>query len=611
MTDPDFEAWDAAQAEMTAHERVVEALERGGSRADEGRPDFWNCPAHEDRNPSLHVEDAPDRVLLHCFAGCSQEAVAGALGIGLGQLFNERATYTYTDADGTPVKSVKRLPGKKFVQTGDTAAVLLYRLPAVLRAVAEGRTVWLVEGEKDVHSLEVAGEVATTCSGGANAWHKVDVSPLYGAHVVAVLDADEAGQKWANQVLDTLDGQAASLTFRQAAHGKDVTDHLLVAGTDTLVEVTPAERTPHDLAVAGEVRRLRAQQEARAALAVEEARAGRLGGTGWSPVDLRDVLVGLRDGTIDRPAPTLGDFGDGCLFYAGRINGVHGDSTAGKTWTALVTAAQEIAKGETVVYVDLEDSAEGALARLVLDLGVEPDDVAKRLVYLRPDEPLTLVSTAALRALLAERRPSLVVVDSTGEALAQAGANPNADDEVARWFRTLPLLAVEAGAAVLLLDHATKAGDKELWPIGSQRKRAAITGAAYLQKVAAPFGRDQDGRAVLVCAKDRHGNYPLGHRVAALRVQGGVISLAPEGTAAADFGDKTNADKERVSRALEAAGRPLSGSAVETAAGGNKARVQAALAALVKDGCVTVATGERNAKMHTLVRPFHADGLLL
>jgi hypothetical protein len=38
------------------------------------------CPAHEDRNPSLSLCDSGDgKVLIHCHAGCSQEAVIAAL----------------------------------------------------------------------------------------------------------------------------------------------------------------------------------------------------------------------------------------------------------------------------------------------------------------------------------------------------------------------------------------------------------------------------------------------------------------------------------------------------------------------------------------------------
>ena len=37
------------------------------------------CPAHPDRSPSLSVSDKNGKILVHCFAGCSQESVIGAL----------------------------------------------------------------------------------------------------------------------------------------------------------------------------------------------------------------------------------------------------------------------------------------------------------------------------------------------------------------------------------------------------------------------------------------------------------------------------------------------------------------------------------------------------
>ena len=37
------------------------------------------CPAHDDRSPSLSVSEHDGRVLVHCFAGCSQADVIGAL----------------------------------------------------------------------------------------------------------------------------------------------------------------------------------------------------------------------------------------------------------------------------------------------------------------------------------------------------------------------------------------------------------------------------------------------------------------------------------------------------------------------------------------------------
>ena len=46
------------------------------------------CPAHEDRNNSLSVGTGEGgRVLLKCHAGCTTEAIVGALGLTLGDLF--------------------------------------------------------------------------------------------------------------------------------------------------------------------------------------------------------------------------------------------------------------------------------------------------------------------------------------------------------------------------------------------------------------------------------------------------------------------------------------------------------------------------------------------
>lgn len=48
------------------------------------------CPAHEDRSPSLSINEGDDgRVLLKCFAGCLNEAIVEALGIEQRDLFRE------------------------------------------------------------------------------------------------------------------------------------------------------------------------------------------------------------------------------------------------------------------------------------------------------------------------------------------------------------------------------------------------------------------------------------------------------------------------------------------------------------------------------------------
>ena len=48
------------------------------------------CPAHEDRTPSLSITPTADRVLVHCHAGCTPEAIVAALGRTLADLFIAR-----------------------------------------------------------------------------------------------------------------------------------------------------------------------------------------------------------------------------------------------------------------------------------------------------------------------------------------------------------------------------------------------------------------------------------------------------------------------------------------------------------------------------------------
>lgn len=55
-----------------------------------GRNGHWTacCPAHEDRSPSLAVTETDDgRILLKCFGGCSVQAIVGAIGMDMTDLF--------------------------------------------------------------------------------------------------------------------------------------------------------------------------------------------------------------------------------------------------------------------------------------------------------------------------------------------------------------------------------------------------------------------------------------------------------------------------------------------------------------------------------------------
>ncbi len=65
------------------------------------------CPAHEDRSPSLSIDEGDDgRVLLNCFAGCPNGAIVEALGIAQRDLFAERASPSNGKARRTNAKPI-------------------------------------------------------------------------------------------------------------------------------------------------------------------------------------------------------------------------------------------------------------------------------------------------------------------------------------------------------------------------------------------------------------------------------------------------------------------------------------------------------------------------
>jgi hypothetical protein len=52
-----------------------------------GRGHVALCPAHDDRRPSMSITEVGDRILLHCFVGCSIENICNSLGISVSNLF--------------------------------------------------------------------------------------------------------------------------------------------------------------------------------------------------------------------------------------------------------------------------------------------------------------------------------------------------------------------------------------------------------------------------------------------------------------------------------------------------------------------------------------------
>ncbi|HSW63972.1 MAG TPA: AAA family ATPase [Dissulfurispiraceae bacterium] len=132
---------------------------------------------------------------------------------------HEVAAYDYTDETGTLLYQTVRYEPKDFRQRRPdgnggwiyslgNARRVLYHLPQLLQADPDA-VVFVVEGEKDVHTLESIGLVATTNPMGAGKWPNLckDPSfqePLRGRRVCVMGDNNETGQRHVRQVADSL-----------------------------------------------------------------------------------------------------------------------------------------------------------------------------------------------------------------------------------------------------------------------------------------------------------------------------------------------------------------------------------------------------------------------
>jgi hypothetical protein len=235
---------------------------------EDGRQRTATCPAHADGTASLSVGIGDDnRALLHCFAGCTFEAIVEAAHLTRADLNGRRdtgsspltiaASYDYTDEAGVLLYQVCRLVPKSFRQRrpdgsggwtwklGDVRRVL-YRLP---RLIAH-QTVYVTEGEKDSDRLAALGLASTTNAGGAGNWRDEYTQQLVAAGVTTVIvlpDNDDPGRYHAEVVATSC--RAAGLTTQIVSLPNlplkgDVSDWLDAGGTrDALERLSRAGET--------------------------------------------------------------------------------------------------------------------------------------------------------------------------------------------------------------------------------------------------------------------------------------------------------------------------------------------------------------------------------
>jgi len=267
---------------MMQTESLMEAIEQ----AKHGHQSMTRCPAHDDNDASLHVSPGTKQpVVMMCHATCGTPEILAAANLDFqillapkdehnygrntesiwtpikdeaGRPIPPSHVYRYTDEGGKVLYEVLRIMkpnGKKtFVQRQPDPANpgkykwnlhgarrVLYHLPEVLKAVHDGETVYVVEGEKDVESWRRRGFIATCGAMGAGKWEPEYTAALTAANVVIIADADDPGREHARKVKELLDEVGSVVAVWEAAVGKDSTDHFNAGGSaESFIETIPA-----------------------------------------------------------------------------------------------------------------------------------------------------------------------------------------------------------------------------------------------------------------------------------------------------------------------------------------------------------------------------------
>jgi 5S rRNA maturation endonuclease (ribonuclease M5) len=154
------------------------------------------------------------------------------------------ARYEYKDADDKPSYEVIRFEPKtfrqrrfdsetqKYVPGVKDVTPLPYNLPQIIKE--KDKTIYIVEGERDVECLKEKGLLATCNSGGAGNWNPALNKYFQGRDIVILPDFDSPGKQHGKTVASHLHSVAKSIKIIELPRLKekeDPTDFFLNGGT--------------------------------------------------------------------------------------------------------------------------------------------------------------------------------------------------------------------------------------------------------------------------------------------------------------------------------------------------------------------------------------------
>ena len=269
-----------------------------------------NCPAHDDKQASLTATMGDIATLFYCHAGCTTEEVVAAAGLKMRDLFYNRgsrgmnwreyveqrekckieAVYNYVSCNGQYAFTKLRLAGKRLRYGILRDDRFSYGLPRntprkslkaiygnvsdIKEAIAKGKPVFIVEGEKDVDTMIQQGYTAFTY-GSCTDWQIEFAEVVRGAEVIVLADNDEAGMGVANTIMQDVQGIAKSVRmivpvpdvpkadisdYFQAGHSKQEFEQMINAVTEERRKRATQPQTSQNMTLQEKLRDLHAEQ---------------------------------------------------------------------------------------------------------------------------------------------------------------------------------------------------------------------------------------------------------------------------------------------------------------------------------------------------------------
>lgn len=623
-----FQGHNGRQAMGRGLRLLLDALARFGVRR---TTKGWTacCPAHEDKHPSLDlIEGDAGKPVLHCRAGCTADAVIGALGLSWRDLLRQQDPDLPPDREPDLLRDQETIALPRMVQhdrragsaskttfyeicnrAGDLVAKHVridfppgsekpkaYRwqlpsgewtldgmkpndLPLFGAELLDGEDgpVYLCEGEKAALALGSLGVLALGTVTGAGATPSARVLEiLKGYDVVPWPDHDEVGRKHMRRISELLRGVARSVrTIRWGTRdGDDAAD--FVAGGGTREDLERLLQTASDPANGAKS----CDDNCTAGCSEEPARPKDPGLRSYSLDELHQAKFPPRRPLLTRLGIPVFRSGDLAEVYAPRGVG----KTLFLQTLALVAAGGGDALGFeapapcNVLVIDGEMASEMLQDRFRLlseSLGVQPGAGLRIIAADWQTDPMARIDTPEGQAGIAEAVSwgDLIIVDNRSCLF-----DSEAEKDASAWTPAADLLFSlrRQGKAVILAHHTNRQGGAR----GHSKPEDAMD---ILIKLTRPEGYSQDqGSRFLVEWEKSRGVFGAAVAPFSAWLKNGVWTVESAHDSIADSVERKLLDYLRLVEGVNE--RPKTASAAVKGAGLQKAKGLKAFKKLQNEG---------------------------